>query len=249
MIYIWVEAQIDIKSRRDQNSYLKSFAVFRALAESTEMATRGEIFEANHSYTPRHINRISLEEYEREIIELEKNYTILLDRVDKNTILDETSPVSVSIYSEESIDREELDDFLAMEVERKLPHIYAEKLYTIMLADRILPLLTIYQTLIEDYTVECIDQGLMSNHYRGNAKTWEFLEDKLPQPGKEELLKRTGTLSHDIVDKMENIRITRNRIVHNLRNIEYFELIRENVGVVEDCSCVIESLNDYVSTA
>lgn len=125
-----------------------------------------------------------------------------------------------------------------------VPQAYAEAYFEIQLANRVLPFLTLAQVVIEDYSVSLLHNKVIDEDYRDSNTTKRKLERQLSQPGREMLLQRTGLVSGDLRSDMQDVRQTRNDLVHNLREMDYFEEVVETAEAVETCAEVIEEFEE-----
>jgi hypothetical protein len=180
----------------------------------------------------------------REITGLVESYEDLSQNMTTQLIIEEHDLEQECEEFPMEVDTDHLEASIRGFFQRSVPQAYAEAYFEIQLANRVLPFLTLAQVVIEDYSVSLLHDKVIDEDYRGSNTTKRKLERKLSQPGREMLLQRTGLVSGDLRSDMQDVRQTRNDLVHNLRETDYFEEVVEAAEAVETCAEVIEKFEE-----
>jgi len=245
LVLEWISNEI----RLDDETTPNNEKVFSAFATAAHQLSKmdGELEGETdlQIYNPKFVTKTTVKRIYRELVQLQENYTSALDRIDPEEVL-ETMSIPDEVEGHE-IQEDLLLEALETQIESDVAEEFAESFYAIHSANRILPFLTISQVLIDEYSIELLNSELISSHYQDSNNTFKFLEKKLSQPTREQLLQRTGVLDGGIVGKMAEIRQTRNDLVHDLRSMSYFEEIVDSVDVADSVIKVIAEFEDRLN--
>lgn len=240
LICEWIveEIELDHESLPDNASTASAF--FTAATQLSELEDVSIEELDSPVYDPKFVTKTTLYRLYRELTQLVENYSSTTDQMNPDSVMENISvPEEAEGYE---IDEDRFREAVAAQIESSAPGKFAESLFAIHAANRLLPFLTIGQVVIEESSIELLNKELISDFYRDMKNTIEFLESDLSQPNREQLLQRSGVLEGGIIGQMADVRQTRNNLVHDLRSQEYFDKIVDSVDIVDS---VIDVLNEF----
>lgn len=214
------------------------------LPEEEEMEATAGPAEDSVFNDGRFVTKTTVHRLYTEITDLVASYEDLSANMTAELIIEEHDLEQECLEFPVDVTSEHLEASIRGFFEMGMPQAYAEAYFEIHLANRVLPFLTLVQVVIEDYSVSLLHDKVIDKDYQGSNTTMKKLERKLSQPGREMLLQRTGLVSGNTRSDMENVRQTRNDLVHNLRETNYFEEVIEAAEEVKTCAEIIEGFED-----
>jgi len=256
----WAEERLEPESEvtpRNPRAYaqFKSAAVYSKgdvasdeedvkMPGETEMNTLARSMKDSTFNDGRFVTKTTVDRLYREITDLVESYEDISQNMTPQLIIGEYDLEQECEEFPMEVEPDHLEASIRGFFRKSVPQAYAEAYFEIQLANRVLPFLTLAQVVIEDYSVSLLHDEVVEEDYRGSNTTKRKLERKLSQPGREMLLQRTGLISGDLRSDMQNVRRTRNDLVHNLRQIDYFEEVIEAAKTVEKCAEVVENFEE-----
>lgn len=214
------------------------------LPEEEEMKATAGPAEDSVFNDGRFVTKTTVHRLYTEITDLVASYEDISANMTAELIIEEHDLEQECLKFPVDVTPEHLEASIRGFFEMGVPQAYAEAYFEIHLANRVLPFLTLAQVVIEDYSVSLLHDKVIDKDYQGSNTTMKKLERKLSQPGREMLLQRTGLVSGNFRSDMEDVRQTRNDLVHNLRETDYFEEVIEVAEEVKTCAEIIEEFED-----
>lgn len=253
----WTEEKLEPESEvtpRNPRAYaqFKSAAVYsqssmESANEDVELPNEEEMagsVEDSVFNDGRFVTKTTVHRLYQEITDLVASYDNISENMAAELIIEERDLEQECEEFPVELDPDHLEASIRGFFDMGVPQAYAGAYFEIQLANRVLPFLSLAQVVIEDYSVSLLHDEVIDEDYRRSNTTMTKLERKLSQPGREMLLQRTGLISGDLRSDMQDIRQTRNDLVHNLREADYFEQVIEAAEPVETCAEIIEKFEE-----
>lgn len=140
-----------------------------------------------------------------------------------------------SINKVERIVEEETENHDEERLENVLYHVFVFK--------DMLPFYTLYQNIIDHFSIQLLHDEHIIDTYEGSNSSYELFED-MSQPTREDLLKRTGVLNHQYTDEMRIIRRMRNDLVHDPTERHSGSSIKELAEKVDTAADLVIKLHE-----
>lgn len=240
LICEWIVEEIELDQETLPDNASDASAFFTAATQLSELEDVSIEESDSPVYDPKFITKTTLHRLYRELTQLEENYSSTTEQMNPDSLMENLSvPEEAEGYE---IDEDRFREAVAAKIDSNAPGEFAESLFAIHAANRLLPFLTIGQAVIDESSIQLLNKELISNFYRDTNNTIEFLENDLSQPNREQLLQRSGVLDGGVIGQMADVRQTRNNLVHDLRSQEYFEEIVDSVDIVDS---MIDVLNEF----
>jgi hypothetical protein len=218
---------------------MESIAFLRSL-KTTGVLRLNEDGSYTKTHDARWRSRIVIRQLYGEIHEINRNLGRLID--------DGVDPGDVIKYHSSRVNRsiteDECDKIRSISDLSKF-HDYTDTLFALEQSERILPFLALSQVLIEAYSIDIIEDNLISDRYSGSNNTTEFLKG-LSQPIREQLIQRTEILNAHVVSDMMQVRKARNEVVHELHSAEFIGYINNSLSDINRCIDVIIEMESAI---
>lgn len=141
------------------------------------------------------------------------------------------------------ISQEEVEETLNWHISSGIFEEYSQVMYNHKLRDYTATFYILYQTIVEEETIKCLNKEIISERYKGTNGTFSFLEE-LSQPVREELLERTESIEPHIVSMMVENRRLRNNLVHSLHGADEYEYVERAAAEVDRCRDVLAKFDE-----
>lgn len=256
----WAEEKLEPESEvtpRNPRAYAQfksatkySQATMESVDEDVEMPDEGKMeamagpAEDSVFNDGRFVTKTTVHRLYREITDLVTSYEKISENMTAELIIEEHDLEQECEEFPVEVNPDHLEASFRGFFDMGVPQAYAEAYFEIHLANRVLPFLTLAQVVIEDCSVSLLHDKVIDEDYRGSKTTMKKLERKLSQPGREMLLQRMGLVPGNFRSDMQDVRQTRNNLVHNLRETDYFEEVIEAAEAVKTCAEVIDEFED-----
>lgn len=115
-----------------------------------------------------------------------------------------------------------------------------------MVSPYIQPYFAISQEIINELTIELLEEELIEERYRETNKTDAILRNRFDQELREDLLLRTGIVDNSIKSEMTHVRLTRNRLIHDFEKRIIISSTEEIFVEIERCDSIRAELRRAV---
>lgn len=245
LICEWIVEEIELDQENMRNSASTTSAIFTGATRVSETKEHSAEDPDLPIHDPIFVTKVTLIRLYRELSQLNENYSSIASNMNGSFVMDNISvPDKAGGYE---VVEDKLQEAVAAQINTGAPDEFAESLFAIHTANRLLPFLTIGQVVIEESSIKLLNNELISNHYQDTNNTIEFLESDLSQPNREQLLQRSGVVDGGTIGQMADVRQTRNDLVHDLRSREYFGRIVESADIVHSVIDILEEFEERLN--